>query len=193
MDNMKSEILKKYLNNDVKKWEMAGEIYNYHCRKRLLSDIKKTMIDDFLEEDEENQKYAKEVSENFPELVDERYKAVSKRIGEVFKEKFPEIQKINPTLYRNINPYTPYEYNHYIDLILKNGIRIQLKYSHYFRLIEINYPENIKIQFSYNFGVKSDDFYKFLVDENEISRVCLEHDNNVELNNIIKGLIGKLA
>ncbi len=208
MDNMKSEILKKYLGNDAKKWEMAEQIFNYTHRKKLLSNTQFQMIEEFLDEDERNKSLAKDISDNFKDLLSGQIEKMSTEIITYVKSKFTHIKSGEfGGLATN---------NHYINFDLKNNVRIQLNYNYennpYFNFQAIRVglyltklkKDEIRIIFEKIDPVNIDSFkddsiyvyknYKF-VDDNNFYNVIFDKNERqrlVESHSVIYDLLNKL-
>jgi len=134
----------------------------------------------------ENIEVSAEIFEIFPKVIEENYNKVAQKIGIIFKNNFSEIKEIK-ALDIAAN-------EHYINLVLHNGVIIQLRYKHYFKLNKIMVQywncEDKKSKPEYSQSILKDfkikNFYKFLIDDKEIDRVSMEHKVHEELNNIIK-------
>ena len=196
MDNMKSEILKNYLKDDVKKWEMAEQIFNYTHRKKLLSSTQFQMIEEFLDEDEGNKSLAKDISDNFEDLLSDQIKKMSTEIIAYVKSKFTHIESGE---FGGLATS-----NHYINFDLKNDVRIQFNYKNnpyfnfqYIRVglystklkkdeiriifkkidpvnIDSFKDDSIYVNKNYKF-VDDNNFYNVIFDKNERQRLVENH------------------
>jgi len=151
---MKSKILSSYLKEEPRKWEMAEHIYYYTNRKNLLSETQIQMIQEFLDDDEKNKLIAKDISENFKNLLDYEIEKISMDIISFIELQFNDEIKIS-----KFGGVATHE--HYINFDLKNNVRIQFRYS--------NYPY-------FNFKSIWVQFYKTGIDENDMKNIIQKID-----------------
>ncbi len=169
MDNMKSKILKKYLTDDTKKWEMAEEIFYYTNRKDLLSETQLQMIKEFLNQDEDNKSLVKDISDNFKDLLTIQIEKISIDIIDHIKSKYTD--KIKSAKFAGLAMH-----NHYINFDLNNDVRIQFKYS--------NYPyfnfQSIWVRFCKTNFEKND--MKIIIKKIDLENIDSFIDNSIHIN-----------
>ncbi len=183
----KSMQLKDFLGKDNSdNLKIAYEIY------KLLNEGNIKTIN------EDNRELAQDVHNNFLKTIDEKYKYVGMKIGQVFlgieNDAFRKIKKINPFILSSENKM--YTSTHYLNLILENEIIIQLEYRNYFKLSSINvqyhnYNNEIKssrrsLNINFGAGAEEDDFYNLLTNEKWIGEICNKHSENNKLITILE-------
>ncbi|RLA66641.1 MAG: hypothetical protein DRQ78_03920 [Epsilonproteobacteria bacterium] len=174
IDTSKSKQIKDFLGENTNRMKIAADIY-------------KSKIFD----NDDNTEFVEDVHNNFLKTLDEKYKFVGKSIGKSLIKRLKEkgvntIKDIQPFILNT--PKKRYANDHYIDLILENGIRIQLQYKNDFnKLYSINvyqgnYHKKIDSQRrGININFKIDDFYELLTKKDDIEKICNEHIENTEL------------
>ena len=143
----------------------------------------------------DNEELVEDILNHFLRTIDERYQFVAIKIVDEIKRKFDEAisSKIHNVKGIILNGEKRYAYNHYIDLVLENEIRIQLMYRNDFKLIQINVYNSIKdnpaIAWENDFKIKN--LYKLLTSEELIDELCTKHANDDKLIDEIKKLVLK--
>lgn len=169
--------------------DFLGEKDVYHIASEIYRLVSKGKIDSI-----EHSELAEEVHAEFLRTLDEKYKFLGENIGQSLSAKLDKnevngIKKIAPFILNTSQKQ--YANDHYLDLFLENGIRIQLQYKkkdeNYFKLDRINvyqgtYRKKIEEKhypISIDFNIN--DFYKLLTNEEDMKKICQEHAENPKL------------
>lgn len=172
-DTSKSKQIKDFLGESTGRMKTAADIYESQMHNY---------------DDNENKELIEDVGNNFLKTLDEKYKNIGMIIGQALIEKLKMSSKIKEVIpFILSTPQKQYANHHYLDLILENGIRVQLQYKNYFKLSSINvyqgnFHKEIKSQRNgININFEFDDFYELLTNEDYIIEMSKNHVENIEL------------